>query len=212
MRTITIKKTLYTFSELSEEAKNQAVSERRQEIEKDYYIYEDYFKDTVATVLETWNDTGIEVDVNDVSYSISYSQGDGVSFVSQGIDIEQALKFYSKQGDKQEKVVEKIRKDKNYKYVKENFEFTIRRIDTMYTHEYTVDCYFTDTTYEYTDGQWELAERISKIINQIKNDICEHIYHELLETDLYINSDEFITELLESEDNEYTSDGIEYYN
>lgn len=211
MRNIVIKKTLYTFNELSEEAKNQAIETRRQDIVEDDNTY--YFQDVIDNMLDNWNDlTGITVNVDDVCYSLSYCQGDGVSFISRYIDIEKVLNFYSKQGTKQAKVVEKIRKDKNYKYVKDNFEFTIRRIDSMYTHENTVGCYYTDTTYESTDGQDELAEQIAQIINEVKNYVCRDIYNELDEAYNYLLSDEYIKELLEMENNEYTADGIEWYN
>lgn len=211
MRNIVIKKTLYTFNELSEEAKNQAIETRRQDIVEDDNTY--YFQDVIANMLDNWNDlTGITVNVDDVCYSLSYCQGDGVSFVSRYIDIEKVLDFYSKQGTKQAKASEKIRKDTNYQYVKDSFEFTIRRIDSMYTHENTVGCYYTDTTYEYTDGQWELAEQIAQIINEVKNYVCRDIYNELDEAYNYLLSDEYIKELLEMENNEYTADGIEWYN
>lgn len=120
----------------------------------------------------------------------------------------------SKQHYKQAEEVEKIKKDINYKYVKENFEFTMIRNTAMYMHEYTVNCSYIDEAYDYTDNtdkQEELAEKVSKIIDEVKNNICREIYDELDEAYMHMISDESIEELLELDDYEYTQDGIEWY-
>ncbi len=206
MRTITIEKKLYKFNELSEKAKKQAM-ETRLELENE--VIGEYFKDVIADML-TNNDTGIEIDINDVWYSVSYSQGDGVSFVSNDINMEKALEFFGKQSPKHAQYVEKVKNNKNYQDVKLDYEFYIRRINSHYTHANTVDCDFNDTSGEWVEGVWQLAEIISNIINEVKNILCGEIYNELMDTDRYMSSEEYLTELLESENNEYTSDGAIY--
>lgn len=210
MREVIIKKTLYTFDELTEEAKQQAIETRRQEIEED--SHEEYFNSIIDVILDEWNYlTGFNIKTSDVYYRLSYSQGDGASFTTDTpIDIEQALNFYSKQHLTQAEVIEKIKKDSNYQYVKENFEFTIIRIAYNYVHEYTVECSYTDESYECTDEQEALAEKISKIINEVKNTVCREIYDELDGAYNYMVSDESIEEILELENNEYTQDGMEW--
>lgn len=210
MRTIIIKKTLYTFDELSKEAKQQAIDTRIQELNED--SHEEYFKSIINTKLDELNIlTGFTIETSDVWYDLSYCQGSGVSFTTNTpIDMEQVLDYYSKQHVTNAKEVEGIKKDSNYQYVKENFEFTMVRIDSYYTHEYTVACDYTDESYEATDKQEELAEKISKIVNEVKNIICRKIYDELDTEYMYMISNEAIEELLELENNEYTQDGIEW--
>lgn len=214
MRTIIIKKTLYKFNELSEEAKKQAINIRRQEIEDN--SLEEYFESIIETKLDELNEkTGFTIDTSNVWYDLSYCQGSGVSFTTNTpIDIEQVLDYYSEQHYTQAKEVEKIKDDINYNYVKENFEFTMTRNIAMYTHEYTVSCSYIDESYDYTDNtdkQEELAEKVSKIIDEVKNNICREIYDELDEAYMHMISDESIEELLELDDYEYTQDGIEWY-
>lgn len=210
MREIIIKKTLYTFDELTDEAKQRAIETRRQEIESD--SNEEYFQSIIETKLDELNmETGFTIDTSDVWYSLNYSQGDGVSFTTNTpIDIEQVLDYYSKQHYKQAEEVEKIKKDRNYKYVRNNFEFTMIRNTARYTHEYTVNCRYIDESYDYTDEQEKLAEKISNIIDEVKNNICRKIYDELDEAYNCMTNDESIEEILELENNEYTQDGMEW--
>lgn len=209
MRNITIHKTLYKFNELSEEARQCAIEERRHEMLNDYDYYEFYFSETIENVLERWNNTGIDIDIADVEYSIRYSQGDGVSFTTDTpININKALDFCKKEYPKYEKIIEDIKNNKNYKDILLDYEFTIKRNNYHYSHENTVHCDYIDITWNYTDGIWELADKIRQIIDKLKDDICNDIYHELMDIDQYITSDEHITELLESDNIEYTADGI----
>ena len=208
MKEVTLKKTLYTFDELTEEAKQQAIETKRQEIAEDYNYYEFYFTETIDTTLEKWNDTGIDIDTSDVSYSVSYSQGDGVSFTTDtAIDIEKALDFCKKEYPKYEKIIEDIKNNKNYKDILLDYEFTIKRNNYQYSHENTVHCDYIDITWEYTDGIWELADKIRQIIDKLKDDICNDIYHELMDIDQYITSDENIIAMLESDTIEFTACG-----
>ena len=210
MRTIIIKKTLYTFDELSKEAKQQAIDTRIQELNED--SHEEYFKSIINTKLDELNiEAGFTIDTSDVWYDLSYCQGSGVSFTTNTpIDMEQVLDYYSKQHVTNAKEVEGIKKDSNYQYVKENFEFTMVRIAYNYAHEYTVTCNYSDESYEATDKQEELAEKISKIVNEVKNIICRKIYDELDTEYMYMISDEAIEEFFLLNGVEFTADGIEW--
>lgn len=210
MRTIIIKKTLYTFDELSKEAKQQAIDTRIQELNED--SHEEYFESIIKTILDELNEKiGFTIETSDVWYDLSCCQGSGVSFTTNTpIDMEQVLDYYSKQHVTNAKEVEGIKKDINYQYVKENFEFTMVRIDYRYAHEYTVDCDYTDESYESTDKQEELAEKISKIVNEVKNIICRKIYDELDTEYMYMISDEAIEKFFLLDGAEFTEDGIEW--
>lgn len=211
MREVIIKKILYTFDELSEDGKHQAIETKRQDILENYYDYVFYYTETIENTLEKWNDTGIDIDIEDVAYSVGYSQGDGVSFTTDTpINIDKALNFYKKEYPKYEKIIEDIKNNKHYKDIKLDYEFTVKRNNYHYTHENTVYCKYIDITWKYTDGIWELADKIRQIIDKLKDDICNDIYHELMDIDQYITSDEHITELLESDNIEFTADGIEW--
>lgn len=211
MRNITKHYTLYTINELSKEAKQQAIEAKRQKIAGDYDYYEFYFTDTIGSMIEKWEDTGIEINISDVLYSVSYSQGDGVSFITDTpINIDKALDFFKKEYPKYAKTVEEIKNNKHYQDIKLDYEFTIKRNDYCYTHENTVHCDFTDTTWEYAEGVGQVADKIRQIIDKLKDDICGDIYYKLMEVDQYIRSDENIIELLELDDAEFTEDGIEW--
>lgn len=208
MREIIIKKTLYTFDELSEEARQNAIEERREEM---YQLsHEDYFKSIIETMLDELNlETGFTIDTSDVWYDLSHCQGSGVSFTTDTpIDIEQVFTYYIEQHPTQAKGIEKLKQDSNYEYVKNNFEFTMIRHSYHDAHEYTVNCRYIDETYDYTDKQEELAEKVSHIVDEVKNNICKTLYYELDDSYDYIMSDEAIEEALELEDNEYTENGM----
>ena len=74
MKTISIK--LYEYSELSKEAKAKALAEWNDE-NNDYLFLEEDIKDTCTTLLTKYGITGDPVEV---SYSLSYCQGDGAMF------------------------------------------------------------------------------------------------------------------------------------
>lgn len=97
MKTIEIN--LYSFSELSEAAKEKAIS--------NWYETEDYpflSDDIESSILEQFDTEKVFSGIK-LSYSLSYSQGDGLSF-SSDFDFENWLKKYTFQNFKKRALIE----------------------------------------------------------------------------------------------------------
>lgn len=74
----TIKTNLYTFDELSKEAKEKAIKDQQASLNdmiEDWLS--DYLKEDLEEMLEK---LGIDGNIKDLFYSLSYSQGDGLCF------------------------------------------------------------------------------------------------------------------------------------
>lgn len=72
--------TLYNFSELSEQAQNRA-AHKYQDLIQD--IYEENVNNILEQKTAYWTKrTGIPIDKENISYSGFYSQGDGLSFIT----------------------------------------------------------------------------------------------------------------------------------
>jgi hypothetical protein len=80
MKTITKTTKLYNIHELTEEAQEKAYQEWRGDESEHYYdseIVKDVLKDYLAEMLKEY---GIEGDVDNIFFSLSHCQGDGVMF------------------------------------------------------------------------------------------------------------------------------------
>lgn len=74
MQTVTIE--IFKFNELSAEAQKVAIDNYRNSMDEVLYFFKDY-------VQEQLKDEGIELDKRGLQYSLSYSQGDGLSFAGE---------------------------------------------------------------------------------------------------------------------------------
>lgn len=81
MRTFTTEHTVYTLDELSPEAREQAIQDRR-DYEWEYGM--EWLNDDIEYKLEELFEThGITDNGTDMAYSLSYNQGDGASFTGE---------------------------------------------------------------------------------------------------------------------------------
>lgn len=144
-----------------------------------------YYYPTLARVAEEAEETGIIVKPEDITFNLNDVSGAGLSFTSEYIEIETVLNLYSLAGEKQEKEVEEIKNSKRYSYIQDNYIFTITRDDYYITDNTSVSCEYWDnygTTWNDTDFIG-VAERISVIINKIKDTMCAYMLREIRKTD-----------------------------
>lgn len=145
----------------------------------------DYYYPTLARVAEEAEETGIIIKPEDITFNLNDVRGAGLSFTSEYIEIETVLNLYSLAGEKQEKEVEEIKNSKRYSYIQDNYIFTITRDDYYITDNTSVSCEYWDnygTTWNDTDFIG-VAERISVIINKIKDTMCAYMLREIRKTD-----------------------------
>lgn len=145
----------------------------------------DYYYPTLEKAVEEVKETGFLIKPDDITFNLNEVRGAGLSFETEYIEIDKVLEVYSREGKYQQKVVEELKNNKHYKYIEENYIFTISRDSYDETDPESVSC-------EYWDGYcltWinkemeEVAERISKIINIIKDYVCIYIEKEVRKTD-----------------------------
>ena len=183
----------YEFNELSEEAKEKAIEEFR----SGKYIHLDFFNDCCVEKLE---DLGF---VNPkLQYSLSYCQGDGLSFSA-----EKYTKFeelYLKQLGKG--------KEKTAKLLAENTTFICEGNQGNYcfAHVSDIDIYIEN----YTSSMNTNLENIDKVVSDVLEDlqgiymeICNELEKEGYEDIEYQLSDESIIEDIICNDYEFTEEG-----
>lgn len=149
------------------------------------YINIDYYYPTLEKISKEAQETGFTIKPDDITFNLNDVKGAGLSFVSEYIDIETALTFYSAIGEKQEKEVKKIKSSKNYQYILDNYIFTITRDSYYETDNTSVSCEYWDnygTTWNDTN-YIETAEKINNIVNEIKDMICKYMLWQVRKTD-----------------------------
>lgn len=155
-----------------------AISTRN--INVDYYYYP-----TLKKAAEEVKETGIIIKPNDITFNLNDVSGAGLSFTTDYIEIETVLNFYSLVGKQQKKEVAEIKNNKQYRYIEENYIYTITRDSYFKTDNTSVSCEYWESGYKTWDKPEfkEVAERISIIINIIKDYICDYMLQEVRKTD-----------------------------
>lgn len=150
----------------------------------------DYYCPTLERLTREILQTGFIINPNSITFNLEEAQGAGLSFITEYINIDKVLESYCKIGtkqgkEKQEKEVKEIKNNKYYPYIEENYIFTITRDNDYDTDKTSVSCEYWDnegTTWNDTNYT-EVAEKISIIINIIKDYICDYIEQEVKKTD-----------------------------
>lgn len=136
---------------------------------------------------------GFDISMDNIYYNLSGKGGDGLSFTirDEEIEIARALGFYREWGKKEEKEVREIKDNKNFYYIYQNFTYLITRDTEYYTEKGTVSCEYWNTLFQTEDTieVMELAERISVIINKVKDIICDDLYSVVKRESQEINPD-----------------------
>lgn len=192
MRTIRTK--IYKFEELNEEAKNNAIEKERN---SEYNVNLDFFKEYAKEQIEA---SGFFNDVS-LQYSLSFSQGDGLSFSCKNIESKVLLQFFSE--------VLGEGKEKTAKVIIENCSF--ENTGNKGTHY----CYSSrnDVSYEFDDysgNKLRIHDLVGKVETKIKDlyiNLCEKLENQGYKEIEYQQSDKYISENLISNEYEFTKDG-----
>ena len=191
MKTIEIE--LYKFTELSENAKNKAIeNERKHEIEFDWFS--DFCHEQIS-------ENGFKGNIK-LQYSLSCSQGDGLSFSCDYFDNLNAL-FIEILGTEKQKTIDTILNNISFKCDGNNGRY----------------CYASknDITLELDDYKANnhlIHEIVSKVENKLKDlyiYLCNQLEKQGYDDIEYQYSDEYITETLTENDCYFTIDGKIYY-
>lgn len=207
----TIQLELFTFDELSDDAKQTAIESERNNDCLDYYWYTnetEHFKDCLALI----GFTNAEI-----SFSGFYSQGDGASFTA---DYDSSLINLDELKRNDTRLYDLMaRKDSIFGasgLTSDNIiTATVKRISHHYSHENTVaiddiaingeDEWITED-----DRVYKAFEAIENYLDSMKNDLCHIIYSSLEAEYEYQTSDEYIAEILTINEYYFLADGTFY--
>jgi len=191
MKTITRDYQVYSFAELSEEAKEKACKNHRYCNVEVYdwwdFVYEDF--------IERMKLLGYIIRDKDIEFNGFYNQGDGACFEAE-ID----FKLWIKTFPKLEKKLNKVDLDEIHAIIGRNLH--------SYSHEM---CMFGEVTY---DGELEISEILNEIEEELTNDSrneAKKLYKMLKESYDELTSDESIEDFLEANECEFLKDGSSFY-
>lgn len=179
-----VKINLYQFDELNEETKKK-VLENFRHINTEHEWYEPVYEGFE----EIASEYGIEVE--DMSFSGFYSQGDGASFEGKISDFK---KFAEKTGLKR---LEPFSEPIEY-----NLEMNITRVSYQYCHSNTVEA-------DVRDGGYypRLSNLIEGKLREVKEELCGKLYRILEEEYCYLTSDEVVADTIRANGYEFTEGG-----
>jgi len=192
----TITTTVYELNELSLDAKKKALEKHRDFNTDDEYWY--------RRVFETWEEKLKEMGFEgiEIHFTGFWNQGDGASFTAEGINIRTFLK------------AAKIGKD--YRtltgIMSQDWSVwgSIYRQSSHYCHENTVSAR-VETDY---DGNWIVAERVTKQVNDLEEyitkrvrELSKEIYRDLEKEYEFQTSDEAVAEAIIAHELYFHKDG-----
>jgi hypothetical protein len=193
MKTIEIQ--LYKFDELSEEGKQTAIEKERNR--EDYYFME-FFKDDV---IEKISESGFKGNIK-LQYSLSYSQGDGLSFCADYFDKLNDL-FTEVLGPGKQKTIDCLVNNTSFNLKGNNGRYCYASKSDLdltledYGHHDTINCNIV----------------VSKVLEKLEDfymNLCNELEKNGYKYIEYENSDECITENLIGNDYDFTENGKMY--
>lgn len=206
----TIQLDLFTFNELSDEAKTKAINSERNSDNLEYHYSGEveYYQD----VLKNIGFTNVEI-----SFSGFYSQGDGASFTadydSRLINLDE-LKNHNTELYSLMTRIDSVFGTSGL--TSDNIiTASVKRVSRHYSHHNTVaiddiaingeDEWITEDSRIY-----KAFEAIENYLSSLKDDLCYIIYNSLEREYNYQTSDEYIAELLTINDYNFLADGTFY--
>ena len=184
---------VYQFDELNENAKQNAIENYRNNNDD---VFLDFFKDDAKEQIEN---AGFKGNVS-LSYSLSYCQGDGLSFSCDSFDKLNDL-FIEVLGTEKQKTIDCIIN---------NCSFENKGNNGRYSYSSKKDICFElesfGTNYDKTNIE-NIVSQVETKIQDLYMDLCKDLEKQgYLEIE-YQNSDEYITENLISNEYEFTENG-----
>lgn len=208
MRKIT--KTIYTFDELSDEAKEKAINSFREDPID--------FEFEADAVIEYWKDRLQEIGFEDaeIAYSGFYHQGEGASFTSD-INVPKVISsmiYCNEINPERALLYDKLLKLDEIKAIE--LIFMVYHTSHHYSHEMTVA---VDSDSEFYLNECPMAyvyfydkfEELRDDIQEYMRSICQSIFFDLRNSYEYIQSEEHISENIRINEYEFYADGTQYY-
>ena len=192
MKTIEIE--LYKFTELSESAKNKAIEKHKENSE----IFLDFFSDDCH---EQIREKGFKGNIK-LQYSLSCSQGDGLSFSCDYFDNLNAL-FIEILGTEKQKTIDCIINNISFKCDGNNGRY-------CYASKNDISLELDD----YKGNNYLIHEIVSKVESKLKDlyiDLCNQLEKQGYNDIEHQYSDEYIIETLTENDYYFTINGKIYY-
>ena len=191
---------ILTFEELLEESKQVAIQEKRDEgtwEEWDSSDLEEMWQEELTSY--GWKNPKIR-------FSLSYCQGDGVSFLGK-LPLEVALKIDYITSRLDFKVIYKLRK-----LIDHGIEFSLESCNNRCVHEKSVKVYVNwgDLSHKSCTRLEKLVEKMRELVDDWRLHLCKTFEKEGYEEIEYHDSDEWIKEELISVDAEFYPNGKRY--
>ena len=191
---------VYTFNELSEDAKKKAIENQR---EWEYSYSEPLigFQDDCE---QQAKDKGF-IDIK-IQYSLSYSQGDGLSFSAENYDnLEEIFNQVLGKG-----------KEKTAKLLAENCSVKITGNQGHYCYasasdiDLEIENYTSSINCTNIDRIDDVANKVLKLLETLYVDFCKDLEKQGYSQLEYYYSDEAIKETIECNEYEFTEDGKQF--
>jgi len=193
MRTIRTK--VYLFNELSKNAQQNAIEKFRNNQE----VFLDFFNEYAKEQIEK---SGFYDDVK-LQYSLSYCQGDGLSFSCNHFDSEKLKSIFKDiLGEGKEKTIELIYNDCNFVCTANNGNY-------CFASKNDVDFTFENYKSEYEN----INELVGKVLSKIESlymDLCKDLENQGYKEIEYQQSDEAVKETIIANEYEFTKDGKQF--
>lgn len=209
---------LYSFEELKQEAKEQALknyrhleSDRWNPTSKEYDF--EYLYDTFVRLTNEWEAlTGINTFVG----SIFYNTDTGVKFCADVEDINKLINYYSMQGRKQAEQIKNLKKLSYFKTVTK--EISILVDYDFYAEDKTPKTavlkseWYSEPKAKVKNNKThqELADKLKDIALYVAKQIADDIHQFLIDLKEEQESDEYLIELFNTYKISFLSDGYLY--
>jgi hypothetical protein len=195
-------KTVYKFNELSDEAKDKAIEDYRQDgfgYEWWDYIFEDAKR--MGSLM------GITVDK--IYFSGFSSQGDGACFEGSYEYVKGSVKAIREETGDSDKDLAAIAKGLQAEQ-RRNFYGLSANVKQRghYSHEF---CTEIDVQDNRDNAPWQVSDEVEEAIKDLLRDFMRWIYRSLEREWHYMNSDAAITENIEANEYEFLENGRMYY-
>ena len=140
----------------------------------------DFYRGILVKASQNWvTKTGFIIKPDDISFNLhDTNKIVGLSFVSCYIYIDNALDYYGTLGAGGGERIKKIKSNKYYDFIRYAYTFKITRDNAYYVDRSTVSCEYYEPSGQMAGNTEvdELAAEIGRIINLIKNVICDGLY------------------------------------
>ncbi len=196
METITKNYQVFTFDELSKEAKEKALDDAR-DVNVEYHDWYEY-------VYEQWNEklTELGYENTDISFSGFWSQGDGASFTAKSINV----RDWCKANKKLKKYAKFLSGEAKGDY---EMTFWVERTDSHYSHYNTCDVkadYYTINKSMNAEQEKQYYELIDEIEDN-REELSRELYRDLEKEYEGLTSDEAVKDFFDCNDTKFLENG-----